>query len=259
MFDPDLMTLERQERIIALVNEGGGVTVAELSERFGVSETTIRRDLAALAARSAIRRVHGGAMRMLPVATTETPILQRQNEHAAEKDRIGAATVELVQNGETLLIAGGSTGLAVACHLHSRSNLTIVTDSLLVTDELLRQGHHTLILLGGTVDPNEQAVRGTLSRTLLRELQVDKVIVGAKAVSVKRGLSAETAEEAELFRAYMACGHHVILVADSSKFHQSALVQLAPLDTVHILITDSALEEETAEQVREMGIYLLTV
>lgn len=255
----DLVNEERQEQIVALVNRQGRLTVAELSERFEVSETTIRRDLAALAARNAVRRVHGGAMRVRPVASSETPILQRQTEHAAEKERIGAATAALLQHGETVMIAGGSTGLAVARHLTTLSKLTVVTDSLLVTNELLRQGQHRIILLGGQVDPDEQAVRGTLSRLVMERLRVDKVILGTKAVSVERGLSAETPEEAEFLQAFIRCGNHVILVTDSSKFEQSALSYCAPLESIHTLVTDNRLDEDIAEQIRELGIYLLMV
>ncbi len=259
MSSNDLMSLERQGQIVELVNQRGRMTVAQLSERFGVSETTIRRDLVTLAARNLIRRTHGGAMRIGSVATSEIPILQRQNQHAAEKERIGAAAAGLIRNGETLLIAGGSTGLAVARHLHQHTGLTIITESLLVVQELLRQGQHRLIMLGGTVDPNEQAVRGTLARQMLAQLCVDKVIIGARAVSVTRGISAETPEEAEFLRAYLDCGDHRILVTDSSKFHLSALATLAPLSVINTLVTDTNLDEDIARQIREMDVYLLLV
>jgi DeoR/GlpR family transcriptional regulator of sugar metabolism len=255
----DLMTPERQEQIVSLVNELGSITVAELSEQFGVSETTIRRDLMALTERNLVRRTHGGIMRIVTVATTESPIILRQAEHAAEKERIAAAAVELIRHGETLLLAGGSTGLAVARHLDRRTDLTIISDSLLVIQELLRQGHHRLIMLGGVIDPDEQAVRGALTRQMLEQLCVDKVIIGARAVSVKRGISAETAEEAEFLRAVLNCGDHVILVTDSSKFHLSALAQLSPLTAVRTLVTDMNLDEDIAHQLREMEITLLTV
>ncbi len=255
----DLMTPERQEQIVNLVNESGSVTVAELSERFGVSETTIRRDLITLTERNLVRRTHGGIMRMATVATTESPIMLRQSEHAAEKERIGAAAAGLVRSGETLLLAGGSTGLAVARHLDRHSNLTIMTESLLVVQELLRQGHHRLIMLGGTIDPDEQAVRGTLARQMLSQLCVDKVIIGARAVSVRRGISAETPEEAEFLRAFLNCGDDVILVTDSSKFHLSALAQLAPITAVRTLVTDDDLDESIAQQIRDLEINLLTV
>jgi DeoR/GlpR family transcriptional regulator of sugar metabolism len=253
------MTLERQEQLVELVNELGRITVSELSERFGVSETTIRRDLAALAARNLVRRTHGGVMRVGTVATSEVPILQRQSKHAAEKERIGAAAAELIQDDETLLIAGGSTGVAVARHLDQHNNLTIITESLLVIQELLRHGRHRLIMLGGTVDPNEHAVRGTLARQMLEQFTVDKVIIGARAVSVTRGISAESPEEAEFLQTYINRGDHVILVTDSSKFHISALAQLAPLGVVNTVVTDDALDDDMAHQIQELGVFLLTV
>ncbi len=259
MQNTDLMTLERQDRIVELVNERGSLTVPELSETFAVSEATIRRDLIALAERRLIQRVHGGAMRLSRVATSESPIIQRQDEHIDEKARIGQATAALVHNGETLLLLGGSTGLAVARELVQHHDLTIVTDSLLVANELVQQRNHRMILIGGSIDPDEQAVRGTLSRLILQQIHVDKVIIGAKAISVTRGISAETPEEAELFRACMACADQIIVVSDSSKFQKSALAKVIGLQDVHILVTDHGLGAEQQESIQELGIHLILV
>lgn len=259
MTQTDLLSLERQNHIVKLVSERGRLTVPELSQFFDVSDATIRRDLATLAAQNLIQRVHGGVMRLQSVATREIPIVLRQKTYMEEKERIGRAAAALVQDGETLLLSGGSTGLCVARDLNHHHDLTVVTDSLLVVTELLQQGQHKVIMLGGTIDPEEQAVRGTLSRTVLAQLQVDKVIIGTKGISVNRGLSAETPEEAELFRTYMAIADHVIVVTDSSKFQQSALVQVVSLDAIQTLVTDTNLDPETAEQIREKGIYLLLV
>ncbi len=259
MTHTDFLSLERQDHIVKLVAERGRLTVPELSQLFDVSDATIRRDLATLAAQNLVQRVHGGVMRLQSVATHEIPIVLRQKTYVEEKERIGQATATLVKDGETLLLSGGSTGLCVARHLQGHHDLTIVTDSLLVVSELLQHDQHKVIMLGGTVDPEEQAVRGTLSRTVLAQLQVDKVIIGTKGISINRGLSAETPEEAELFRTYMSIGDHVIVVTDSSKFEQSALVQVVSLDAIHTLVTDTALDSETAEQIRERGIYLIMV
>jgi DeoR/GlpR family transcriptional regulator of sugar metabolism len=255
----DLMNLERQERIVSLLNERGSMTVLELSEIFTVSEATIRRDLVALADQKRVQRVHGGAMRIGKVATSELPIVQRQMEHIEEKARIAKAAAALIRSGETVLLLGGSTGLAVAKDLAGHQELTIVTDSLLVANELLQQSKHRVILVGGVVDPDEQAVRGTLSRLILEQIHVDKAIIGAKAISVTRGISAETPEEAELFRACMACAEQVIVVTDSSKFQKSALAKVASLRDFHILITDSSLEDETIEAIHATGMELILV
>lgn len=256
MSNADLLGLERQERIAQLLEQRGTLTVAEISEAFEVSEATVRRDLATLALRNMIRRVHGGAMRTHTVATSESPIMQRQEQNTDIKRRIGQATGRLIQEGETVLLVGGSTGTAVARELEGHTNLTIVTDSLLVANELMRQGNHQVIMLGGMIDPAEFAVRGTLARLILSELQVDKVIIGAKAISPGRGLSAESAEEAEILRAFINAGHHVIVVTDSSKFHQTALVRVAPIDAIHTLVTDADIPPDALETFQERGVFV---
>ncbi|MBL8118556.1 MAG: DeoR/GlpR transcriptional regulator [Anaerolineae bacterium] len=257
MNNTDLMSLERQDRIANMVNERGSLTVVELSQVFAVSEATIRRDLVALAERRLVQRVHGGAMRIGKVATSESPIIHRQLEHVEEKARIGRATAQLIRTGDTVLLLGGSTGLAVARELAQHDELTIVTDSLLIASELLDQKQHKVVLAGGTIDPDEQAVRGTLSRLILQQLHVDKVIMGAKAISVLHGISAETPEEAELFRACIACADQMIVVTDSSKFQKSALAKVVAIEDIHTLVTDHALSEELVRKIHDLGIHLV--
>ena len=257
MTHSDLMTGERQEQIAQMVQDKGRLTVAAISELFNVSEATARRDLAALAAQNLIQRVYGGAMKRHIVHTSETPILRRQAENAEAKQRIGQTAARLIGNGETLLLIGGSTGLAVARELHHHQRLTVVTDSLLIASELLDQGQHKIIILGGTIDPAEQAVRGTLSRIVLAQLQVDKAIIGTKALSADTGLSVETPEEAELWRAYIASAHHVIIVTDSSKFRQSALVNVTPMENIHTLVTDTGIDDDIRDQLQDKGVYVI--
>lgn len=255
----DLHGLERQEKIAQLLEERGKLTVVEISQAFDVSEATARRDLTALVERNMIRRVHGGAMRAQPVATSEAPIRQRMEEHAEIKRRIGQAAARFIQNGETVLLIGGSTGTAVARELGNHTNVTLITDSLIVANELIRQGIHKVIMLGGTIDADEFAVRGTLARLFLSEFQVDKVVLGVKAISAQRGLSTESAEEAELFRGCIQAGNYIILVTDSSKFNQSALVRIAPVDVLDALVTDSRIETETVEALQERGVFVEVV
>jgi len=259
MSNSDLLGLERQERITKLLEQKGTLTVAEISHSFGVSEATVRRDLAALAAHNMIRRVHGGAMRPHAVATSEAPILQRQEENAEIKMRIGKATARLIQDGETLLLIGGSTGTAVARELGEHHDLTLVTDSLIVANELMHQNGHKVIMLGGVIEAAEFAVRGMLARLILTELQVDKVILGTKAISPERGLSAESAEEAEILRAFIHAGNHVIVVTDSSKFRQNALVRVAPIEAIHTLVTDSQIPPDALERIQEKGVFVQVV
>ncbi|QPC83388.1 DeoR/GlpR transcriptional regulator [Phototrophicus methaneseepsis] len=254
MSNSDLMTRERQEQIVQLLDQTGRLTVIEICDRFGISEATARRDLATLATQNLIRRVHGGAIKRQVVATVETPILQRQSEQSGAKRRIGEATAHLIGDSETLLLIGGTTGVAVARELRHHKQLTIITDSLLIANELLDHHRHNIIMLGGVIDPDERAVRGTLSRIVLQHLQVDKAIIGTKAISLERGLSVETPEEAELWRAYIETAHHIIVATDATKFNQSALVQAFPIDAIHTIVSDDTLDENHIEQLRDKGI-----
>jgi len=109
-------------------------------------------------------------------------------------------TANLIKDGEILLLVGESTGIAVAHELLYHENLTNITDSLIVSSILLQHSKHTVIMLGRTVNPDDHAVCGTLSRIILKQLLVDKVILGTKAISVDCSLSVETPEEVEFWR-----------------------------------------------------------
>jgi len=254
----NLVALERQEQIVEQINSVKRTTVAELSHRFQVSEATIRRDLAVLAQRGLVRRMHGGVLRAEGFfASTEIPVLQRQGLHSEAKERIGAAAAKLIRDGETLFITGGSTTLMMARHLAGHRNLTIITDSILVVQELFHQKYHRCMILGGMIDYEEMAVRGPIARHMMGQFHVDKVILGARAISIERGISLETPEETELFRIAMNSGRETLLITDSTKFDQSAFMYLAPINAVHTLVTDTGLDQSLAQQIRELNIELI--
>src|SRR5262245_24585516 len=124
----NLTTVERQEQIVEQVNNRKRTSVTELSQHFQVSEATIRRDLTTLAQRGLVRRMHGAVLRVGSLVSTEIPVLQRQGIRIEEKERIGAAAAGLVNDSETLFIAGGSTTLMMTRYLAERRNLTVLTD-----------------------------------------------------------------------------------------------------------------------------------
>ena len=201
--------------------------------------------------------MHGAVLRVGSLVSTEIPVLQRQGIRIEEKERIGAAAAELVNDSETLFIAGGSTTLMMVRYLAEHRNLTILTDSILVVQELFRQRQHRCMILGGMINYEEMAVRGTIARQMMGQFHVDKVIIGARAISVERGISLETPEETEFFRTAMNSGRQTILITDSTKFNQSAFMQLAPIDAIHTLVTDSDLDETIAQQIRQLNVELI--
>jgi len=124
-----MLATERQQGIVELVRQHGSVRVAELVERFGVSDMTIRRDLEALADRKLLVKVHGGATSIEEPGFSAKSMVQQD-----EKDAIGARAATFVEPGSAIAISAGTTTWTVARHLLSVPRLTVVTNSLQVAD-----------------------------------------------------------------------------------------------------------------------------
>jgi len=248
--------VERKEKIRQLVYETGGVTVAELCTRFGVSEATIRRDLEELDAAGGLQRVHGGAVRPSSLAP-EPPIFQRTHEQAAFKDQIGWAAAELIADGETVFLGSGSTVLAVAKHLKDRHNLTVISNSLPVINLLADVPQITVIVLGGLLRPSELSLIGHITEQSLAQLQADKVVMGIRAIHLEHGLANDYLPETMTDRTIVRLSNNVIVVADHTKVGRIAPALVAPLSVVDTLVTDSGVDPEVVKSLTDAGVRVI--
>ncbi|MEZ0395728.1 MAG: DeoR/GlpR family DNA-binding transcription regulator [Anaerolineales bacterium] len=252
-----LSSPERQDQILQILARNQRISVAEICERFEVSEATARRDLEALAEQGKLQRVHGGAI-ALRQAPPEAPILQREREQAAEKIRIGLAAASLVQDGETVFLGSGSTVLEAARALRTRASLTVITNSLPVVNTLAGLENIQLICLGGMLRDSELSFIGHLTEQALAEVRADKVLIGIRAVSLEHGLTNDYLPETMTDRAILRAGREVILLADHTKFGRVAAAHLAPLESVHTLVTDSQTPADFLEAAHERGLRVIT-
>src|SRR5574339_85649 len=122
-------TPERQRQILSLLSRQGRLSVAEIVSQFSISEATARRDLETLASQGKGQRVHGGII-AVEQAPPESPILERENEQADEKTRIGRAAAKLVRDHETIFLGSGTTVLEIARNLREHKGLTVITNSM---------------------------------------------------------------------------------------------------------------------------------
>lgn len=246
-------TEERQYSILNLLARQGRLSVAEIVERFKVSEATARRDLETLAEQGKLQRVHGGA---LPIkqAPPEAPLLQREQEQFFEKQRIGQAAAALVGDGETIFLASGTTTLEVARHLRARQALTVITNSLPVMNTLAGLPGISLVGIGGLLRQSELSFVGHIAEQAIAELRADKVILGVHAFSLQDGLTSDYLPETLTDRAILKIGRQAILVADHTKFETVSPAFVAPVSSVHHLVTDSQTPPEILAALREMGI-----
>jgi DeoR family transcriptional regulator of aga operon len=251
-----LFTKQRQQAIAEVIARNGQATVEALCQLFDVSPATIRRDLDELDAHGVVIRTHGGAMRVSQ-ATPELPVLQRGAEQGEAKRRIGKAAATLVPEGATVFIASGTTTLEVARALAGRANLTVITNALNVASLLADAPGITLVVCGGVLRRSELSLLGHLTNYALSDLRADVVFIGAHAVSIEHGLSADNLAEVMTDRAILDIGVQRVLVADHSKFGKFATARVAPLSAVHKVITDVELDAALVERLHEHGMEVI--
>lgn len=251
------MDVERRQQMVAFIEQNEGATVAELKRRFGVSDATVRRDLIQLSQQGYIERGHGGAVprrfrrsQGLP----ELPVLERAHLMVKEKRRIGQAAAGHVEDGDVILISGGSTTAEMVPYLGGRRGLTVVTNALNIASLLAPHQNIRTVITGGVVRHSELSMLGALTEDALRNLRVDKLFMGSPAIHVDYGLSADDMTEVQSDRNIMASAREVIVLADHTKFGNIATMRVAPIEQVRRLITDSGTPESTLAALRKEGI-----
>jgi len=250
-------TPERQKQILTLLTRQRRLSVSEIVTQFEISEATARRDLESLASQGKAQRVHGGVI-AVEQAPPESPILERENEQADEKTRIGLSVANLIADKETVFLGSGTTVLEVARNLrHNRKNLTVITNSLPVLNALPGAEGITIISLGGMLRDSEMSFIGHITEQALTEVHADKVIMGTRGVSLEHGLTNDYLQETLTDRAILKIGREVIIVADYTKVNRVATALLAPLDSMQTFVTDSKADRKFIQSLKKQGIKVI--
>jgi DeoR/GlpR family transcriptional regulator of sugar metabolism len=245
----------RQTQIRRLVEENGQISVTELNQLLEVSEATIRRDLEQLADQGWLKRTHGGAVRIEP-APVEPPIKQRMTENAAEKARIGRLAAGLVREGDTIFLGSGSTVQAMIPYLLELNELTVITNSLPVINQMARTTVE-LIVIGGMFRTSEQSMVGHVAEQAIREFRADHTFMGIPSIDIVHGLTSDFLPEAVTDRAILDIAPHCVIVADYSKFNRVSSVFLVPVTSANTVVTDDKTPASTILEMREMGVEVL--
>lgn len=257
--DESPLAVERRQRIVELVCTQGSVRVAHLCRKFAVSEVTIRTDLRILAGEGVLVRTRGGA-----IAQAQTGLSiafgQRALHKQSEKQRIGRAAAALVRPGDTILLDAGTTLMEMAKSLPGTLNpLTVVTNALNIASQVGGLTGARVILIGGSLSPETISTLGTIAERDISELMVDKLFLGAHALDAKMGVADMSVDIARVKLTMIHAARQVIVLADSTKWGRSAFARVAPLSSLHTLITDNGLSSEARQAVLEAHINLMEV
>jgi DeoR/GlpR family transcriptional regulator of sugar metabolism len=229
--------------------------LATLKKRLEASESTLRRDLMALEKEGVLRRVHGGALSSGAEREQAYDFAWQSGRMSEAKARIARATAALVEDGQVVILDGGSTVAAVAREIASRS-LHVLTNSLPIAELLQHARQVELTLTGGTFDPRLGALLGPLTEHSLAAVAADVLVMGTGGVTAS-GFTNNNALVVGSERKMIEVSRTVVIVADHTKFGRAAMFPLAPLAAAHVVVSDSGLEPRYQDMLRAQGIRLV--
>lgn len=249
-----MLAAERRNTLLELVRIRRFASLPELAEQLAVSESTVRRDLGQLEEQGVARRLHGGVL--YTGAAPKLPHFDAQQPADWEKKQtIAMAASRLIDDGDTILLDGGSTTYELARLLVGRP-LHVVTTSLPVANLFASDANSDLVLIGGNICPRSGVARGPYTDQMLAMVRVRKTIFSVAGVC-EEGFFNNDLLLAETERAMIRTGAEVIVVADSTKFGRQSLTHLCPLAAAQHLVVDDGITPEWQEKVKAAGVDLI--
>jgi DeoR family fructose operon transcriptional repressor len=254
---------ERRRRLLEQVRDRGYVSFRELAEALETSESTVRRDLRSMVAEGLLTATRGGvgpagAPVRAVLSTRSVPVPAAVDDESdpvyLQRQAIAASAAALVVPGSAVLLGPGRTTTALAHHLASISQLTVVTNSITVTSALVAAPQIDVMLVGGALRRSIGAVVGPTTEQALQGLRGAQVFLSGEGVTVERGLTTPNVFAAATDQAMMAAGRQVMVLADHTKLGRDTMCQTVPTDRIDMLVTDSDADPEIVARLRAEGI-----
>ena len=236
-----MLSSQRKQHILTLLAEEKQVQSSELSQRFAVSEDSIRRDLRELAAEGLLQRVHGGA---LPVSAAIAPFETRKNVQISSKQQIALKAVKLIQPGQVVIIDGGTTTAEMIKLLPQDLAFTVVTHSPSIAMGLLDFPHVEVIIIGGRLFRHSIVTVGAAMLESIAHINADLFFMGVTGVHKTAGLTTGDYDEAGVKRALAARAAETIVMASQEKMNSASAFAIGDLSLASTLIVDQPLDAD---------------
>jgi DeoR/GlpR family transcriptional regulator of sugar metabolism len=254
---PSLSQDERMQRVLQMLETRDSVPVTELAHVFAVSEVTVRNDLSQLARQGLVARVRGG-VRPLQRGQSELGFDFRLRLEVDRKQAIARAAAALVDDGEAIALDASTTAYYLALELRTKRELVVVTNGMLIAASLADAPGITVLLTGGMLRLSAMSLVGDLGADLLRATRINKGFLGARGLSIERGLMDLNPDEVRIKQEMADACERVVGILDGTKWHRSALLSFVPADGVHAIVTDTSAPADEVEAWRARGTEVVT-
>ena len=249
---------ERHQLILDTLMRHESIPVSSLSMLLDVSAVTIRKDLTELEAENKLYRSHGRAVLINPYINNRS-ISEKEKLQRTEKELIGREAAKMITRDDSIIIAPGTTVLALARCITPVHRLTVISASLAVSQLLGHNEAIEVVQLGGSLRQSSLSVVGKFAESPLCEFSCSKLFIGVDGIDLDFGITTTDIREAELNRAMMRTAQKTIVLADSSKFRRRGFSKIANISEVDTIITDSRVPITIAQSIEDMGIELKIV
>jgi DeoR family transcriptional regulator, aga operon transcriptional repressor len=244
---------ERMQHVLHLLESRDSVHVSELAEAFSVSEVTVRSDLTSLAQQGLVARVRGG-VRALQREQSELGFDLRLRLEVERKRAIARAAAALIGEGEAIALDASTTAYYLALELRSRRELAVVTNGLLVATALADAPGITVIVTGGILRLSAMSLVGDLGTDVLRTTRINKGFLGARGLSLERGLMDLNPDEVRIKAEMADACEQIYGILDGTKWHRSALLSFVSTDDLDGIVTDSTAPSDAVDAWRSAGV-----
>lgn len=253
--------IQRQSLILEMIEAEGEVEVTALSEKFGTSKETIRRDLREMEKSGLLTRTHGGAVSANVVVSEgyEYPLLVRGLQKYDEKQMICRSTVPLLEDGDTIFLDNSSTTMSLMKYIPTHLKITIVTNSIQIILEAgkLKNPNTVVMSLGGIFYEKNYSLTGVLAMNSANNFFPDKAIMSCRGINKHSGMTDASIYEIEVKRKMLENAKQFILMADYSKFGLTGAIHLGGLDEIDILVTDSKVDREMISILDDFNVKII--
>jgi DeoR family transcriptional regulator of aga operon len=248
----------RHDTIRRAIEVDGRVSIADLKDRLGVTEVTIREDLKYLETINVLKRIRGGAV-VTRKDGIEMPLEQTSTTNRAEKMAIGAYAASLVENGQTVIIDVGSTTTALAKALSPELvRVVVITNGLNIALGLESLPGVSVIVTGGTLRPLQHSLVAPMGTILLEKLKADVAFLGCNGVDPARGFTNANIAEAEIKQAMVRSAERVVFLADHDKIGAVASAFVGDISCANLLITDTGADPSALASLRSEGLKVVS-
>lgn len=237
-----MFALERQKRILELLAQDGAVLVTKLSAELGVTEETVRRDLEKLEKQEALVRTHGGAVPVVD-SNHELSLEKRKNINVESKIKLAKEAVNHIVSGDTVFLDASTTTFYIAKELKNMKNVTIVTNSIRVVNELAGQQNLNVIAIGGYVSNNQSLVGSIAQNDIATNYFANKMFFSSRGTTESVGILESNEQECGIKQAMMKNAEKKYYVCDRSKIGRVGFAKLAQFTDIDYVIAEGPLED----------------